>query len=283
MAGLSVVGLGVWIRLDRDALLHLELLRHLPTVGPLIALERFPVVVISVGCSVAFLSVIGCCGACAENVSCLCVYTCLLFAILSAEIVLVIMGVVMNERILESLGASMKQEIILNYNTSLFDATTASSEDQTFSNYFSKSWDSVQNKFNCCGSFGPGDYELSAWVNRSRLFYREAVVPASCCYSTNNNRSDVSSIMIHVLWDCQKDARQYLYSENSELTKTHLKTKGCHKFVFEATERTVFVGVGVVCSVVVLQIVSFIVGCVLLREERRQQEEMWLGSEETAA
>lgn len=73
VAGLSAVGFGVWVRFDRDALLYLELLRHLPTVGPIVAVERFPVVVISVGCSVVFLSLIGCCGACAENVSCLCI------------------------------------------------------------------------------------------------------------------------------------------------------------------------------------------------------------------
>lgn len=42
------------------------------------------------------------------------------------------------------------------------------------------------------------------------------------------------------------------------------------------TMKTLMVSLG-------LQIVNFIVGCVLLREERRQQEEMWLTSEETAA
>lgn len=288
LGGICLTAFGVWIRIDPDSVLHLELLRHLPTAGPLIALERFPLVVICVGCSVAILSLIGCCGACAENSCCLCLYAFFLVLVLTADIIFVVLGFAMREQIIVSLGNSMQQQIVTNYNSSSVDRTTTATEDRTFSRYFTRSWDTIQMKFNCCGSFGPEDYQSSGWFNRTRLVDRETFVPASCCHLAANRQDHheppVASLRLK---QCQKDAFLFIFhpstwDSTSERRTSPLKTQGCQNFIFNITQRNVSIVTGIICALVILQIADFIFACALLRYVRRRQDEIWFGTDESA-
>ena len=71
MFGGALIGVGVWMRSDRESVLYLELLKSVPA-SPVVALDRFPLIIIVVGALVAFLSFLGCCGACVESVCFLC-------------------------------------------------------------------------------------------------------------------------------------------------------------------------------------------------------------------
>jgi Tetraspanin family len=67
VGGGTAVGVGFWMRFDREPFLYVELFHAMPSSGPLVLLDRIPSVFIIVGGSVAILSFLGCCGACADN------------------------------------------------------------------------------------------------------------------------------------------------------------------------------------------------------------------------
>ena len=69
--GATLVGLGVWMRADRESPFYLELLRSIPA-SPILTIDQLPVAVIAVGGCVAILSFLGCCGACFESICFLC-------------------------------------------------------------------------------------------------------------------------------------------------------------------------------------------------------------------
>jgi len=69
--GATLVGLGVWMRADRESPFYLELLRSVPA-SPILTVDQLPVAVIAVGSCVAILSFLGCCGACFESICFLC-------------------------------------------------------------------------------------------------------------------------------------------------------------------------------------------------------------------
>ena len=71
MFGATLVGLGVWMRADRESPFYLELLRSVPA-SPILTVDQLPVAVIAVGSCVAILSFLGCCGACFESICFLC-------------------------------------------------------------------------------------------------------------------------------------------------------------------------------------------------------------------
>lgn len=87
-------------------------------------------------------------------------------------------------------------------------------------------------QFNCCGAFGPEDYQSSGWFNRTRLVDRETFVPASCCHLVAANRQDNQEIYVASLRlkQCQKDAFLYIvhpsvWDSGSERRTSSLKTQ----------------------------------------------------------
>jgi len=58
---------------DGNSSFYWKLLDGLPMVGPLVAFDRLPVVLVVVGGCIALVSFLGCCGACEDSVCFLCV------------------------------------------------------------------------------------------------------------------------------------------------------------------------------------------------------------------
>ena len=58
---------------DGDSSFYWKLLDGMPMVGPLVAIDRMPLFFIGIGCFVALVSFLGCCGACEDSVCFLCI------------------------------------------------------------------------------------------------------------------------------------------------------------------------------------------------------------------
>ena len=74
-----MLGVGCWMRVDSKSELYVELLNAVPASGPLATasgplavLDHLPSVFVLIGGSVALLSFLGCCGACADSACFLC-------------------------------------------------------------------------------------------------------------------------------------------------------------------------------------------------------------------
>ena len=72
VCGGLLAGLGFLMYIDRESLIYMEFLHHLPSSGPLVVLEKMPAVLIGVGSTIVVLSFLGCYGACADSVCFLC-------------------------------------------------------------------------------------------------------------------------------------------------------------------------------------------------------------------
>jgi Tetraspanin family len=73
VCGGTALGVGFWMRFDSEPFLYVELFHAMPSSGPLVILDRIPSVFVIVGGSVALLSFLGCCGACADSACFLCI------------------------------------------------------------------------------------------------------------------------------------------------------------------------------------------------------------------
>ena len=67
-----MLGVGCWMRVDSESDLYVQLFNALPASGPLAILDHLPSVFVLIGGSVALLSFLGCCGACADSACFLC-------------------------------------------------------------------------------------------------------------------------------------------------------------------------------------------------------------------
>ena len=68
ICGLVLFGLGFVLYIDRESQLYGQLFHLLPSSGPLIALDKIPVVLAGTGTTILLLSFLGCYGACVESV-----------------------------------------------------------------------------------------------------------------------------------------------------------------------------------------------------------------------
>lgn len=114
-----------------------------------------PNLLIAVGCIITVLAFLGCFGAWCESRMALYLFAILLFVTFVLEIVAGILGVVYRDDV------ESKLETVLN--STLVDYAT--------SEPVRKSWDAVQNEFDCCGVTNYTDYAL----------HGVTTLPDSCC------------------------------------------------------------------------------------------------------
>ena len=72
ICGCTMLGVGCWMRIDSESELYVQLFNAIPASGPLAILDHLPSVFVLIGGSVALLSFLGCCGACADSACFLC-------------------------------------------------------------------------------------------------------------------------------------------------------------------------------------------------------------------
>jgi hypothetical protein len=270
--GATLVGLGVWMRADRESPFYLEILRSVPA-SPALTVDQLPVAIIAVGSCVAILSFLGCCGACFESVFFLCLYALFLTLMVAAEIIVGIVIVVMNEQLLLKLSTSMQHQLKYDYNNT---------KNSTYEFQLSAAWNKMQTEFACCGAAGPEDFYQSAWYNWTRQTDRGQYVPKSCCLNSSQ-QPDGSSIRAAAssTIDCQQMAFQLEPKDGNPkspemLPASRLKTQGCKGSLLNHLKHNLSILVGIGCAVILLQVVDFGFACVLMSWFRKKQSEyLW--------
>lgn len=127
------LGLGIWMHIDEEMVVYVHIIRDTAS-GPFF--DHTSYVLIGIGSFVALLSFLGCCGACAESVCFLCMYTLLLFAVLAAEITSAVLVSVYKDKLARELGDAMERQVRYNYTVKL--------EGQNKTNPISTSWNFMQ-------------------------------------------------------------------------------------------------------------------------------------------
>merc|ERR1712018_483333 len=170
IVGGTLLGVGIWMCVSRDAA---ELPRVATTDTSDALIRGAAVTLIIVGVVVFVVAFLGCCGACKESTGMLLTYAVIITILFVIQVVAGICGVVFKDKILDILGTSMNDTVILRYGQPNMDETT-------------QSWDYMQRSFKCCGAEGIEDWAASKWVE-SQV---NQTVPVTCCVLENPDHYD---------------------------------------------------------------------------------------------
>ncbi|XP_026566939.1 CD63 antigen [Pseudonaja textilis] len=154
LCGIALIALGIFVQI--------ELKDTLVMTGPASA-SAAPIVILSVGVIVFFISFFGCCGAAKENYCMITTFAILLTLIFLVEIAAAIAGYIFKDKVRTVIENEIQEEMN-NYNRSLD---------------VKKTLDNLQKKYSCCGVASYTD-----WFNVTKP--EPGKVPASCCKNSTD-------------------------------------------------------------------------------------------------
>jgi hypothetical protein len=262
VCGLTSMAVGVLMYADAngESFFYWKLLDGFPMVGPLVADDRLPLILVAVGSFVALISFLGCCGACEDSVCFLCIYTLLLLGVLLAQIVVSVVMAVCREQIVRQTESALQYQITYEYNRTALPSNQSSAETKRIT----AAWDIMQIELNCCGATGPQDYQYSVWFNHTKN--TEGVfVPLSCCVMDDN---DPRPLVVKDVNRCQIDAILY-----PDIVSHSLKYQGCQKAFIRWLRSRILIVVTIVSALTILQILHLVFACVLLTSLRRSHSD----------
>uniref|UniRef100_A0A7N5JDW3 Tetraspanin n=1 Tax=Ailuropoda melanoleuca TaxID=9646 RepID=A0A7N5JDW3_AILME len=149
LCGIALIALGIYVQI--------ELNKTLIMTGPASA-SAAPIVILSVGVIVFFISFFGCCGAIKENYCMVTTFAVLLTLIFLVEIAAAIAGYIFKNQIRSVINTEVQAEM-QNYKNNT---------------HVAKALDDLQMKYSCCGA-----HNYSDWF--SVPAFKPNHVPLSCC------------------------------------------------------------------------------------------------------
>ncbi|XP_069460246.1 tetraspanin-1-like [Ambystoma mexicanum] len=176
VAGLFLLILGTWTKYSADSVLKITgtYAAHFVNVGYFC---------IAVGCFLAILGVIGCCGALKENrcllISFFIVMMIIFIAELSAAVVALAFSEVAESILKDKAMASLKEQYVsVNKN-----------------NMASEGWNTFMEKFKCCGFVNYTDFSNSNFHSETGLAY-----PKICCIKPESEACDGHNVTSAVIY-----------------------------------------------------------------------------------
>lgn len=284
ICGWSILGLGVWLRINRDSLVLAHLLTDPrrtpdnPTVSPApetavvadqqgtetmsTTFDSVAFCLIGVGGFLAAMSFLGCCGACAESVCFLGFYTLLTSMVVAGEIVCASFSSTFISQISAKLLTNMHQQLHTEYNYTAKKTTNTMSE----SYKMTLAWDTLQIQLQCCGAQGPRDYFYSSWFNHTQDS-TGYFVPPSCCLLLNDDPRKPVAVDENL---CQLEAI-LLGRTNQPITQVHVQ--GCYRTILELFNSYQNFALTSLLVTVLSQVMSFACSCFLIARIRKKQSD----------
>lgn len=213
VAGCGITGLGIY--------LHVAMKGYFDILGESSMLHSSWIFII-VGIAVLIVGFLGCCAACTENKCMMYSYAALVLLILLAEIAVAVLALVYKGQAKEIVLTALKSGQ-QNYQGEEHDGVT-------------KSWDLIQNTFDCCGVDNYTDWKGKPFQNGV-----ETTAPDSCC--TNESEG------------C--GAGQLTIPAGS------IHTEGCYPDFEEFVESKIFLVGGIGIGIALFQLISVIIACCL--------------------
>lgn len=244
--GGTMLGVGIWMAVDPNAFDGLN------ATGMDDAMWAACVyTMIAVGALVFLLGFLGCFGAKrggkGKSNTMLKIYNILVSVIILAEIVIIILAAVFWSNINEGVEKQMYDDVHNKY------------EGPASKDGLTDSWNKMQYKWKCCGSYNFTDYKLSKYANTTG----SDAVPYTCCvYKPGEKYDSIDSVLNPV--GCVEEARGYIYDP----TKSYefLNARGCFDAMSDVFSTNAAIIIGVTCGFLGLQILGMIFACIIMRD-----------------
>lgn len=216
ITGIALISVGAYV--------HSQFTHYFDFVGG--SSLSAPILLIVVGSIISVVAFFGCCGACKENYCMIITFSVFLTIIFFLELGGGIAAYIYRGQLSDIITKSMN-EGMANYNKTEYKGVT-------------KTWDVVQNDFDCCGVTQYSDWE------KTEAFKVHKLYPSSCCI-----KGDTPG--------CGK-------------AKEDVHHKGCFKgFLAMAESKAVIVG-GVGIGIAVVQVMGIVFACCFAYAIKREYE-----------
>lgn len=224
LCGGALLGLGIWIRVDPNALNYL----HVATInGGDSMVNASAYVLIGVGAFIFLTGFCGCCGALKESTCMLNTYIAILVIIIILEVVAGILAIIFKGRIGNELQGSMRKTVEKDYNVT---------------EGISKSWDYVQVFFECCGADNATDWDTSYYMGK----YKH--IPPTCCVLKEKNADTPVPV---------NEANCY-----KKMTGSYYK-EGCYPKLLQWVNDKAVILIAVAIGVALVQVFGLLFACCL--------------------
>jgi hypothetical protein len=234
--GGTMLGVGIWLAVDSSAFDNLN------ATGMDDSLYAAAVyIMISIGALVFLVGFLGFFGGRKESGGggLLKIYFVVVKIIVILEIITIILIAIFWSSIDDGIANGMQVDVQTKYNHS---------DNQGITN----SWNTMQEKWECCGSYNYTDYRDSYFADH----YGALNVPASCCKDQIN--------MI-ALTQCKVEAA-LPYNPSGQYLQ--LNPSGCYYGLKDFVDRNSPIILGITCGFIGLQILGLIFSCILMKQKK---------------
>jgi len=241
--GGALLGIGIWLAVDPEAFDSMDASGMDDAMWAAVVYTM-----IGVGAGVFLIGFLGCCGAWKKRSIMLKLYIGLVSVIMIAEIVIIILTAIFWTSIDDTVKNDMRNDVQIKYKG------PDENEDG-----ISQSWNKMQYKWKCCGSYNFTDYKGSDYTDKNPY-----PVPWTCCVfkddSDYDNRESVENEI-----ECMKEAAGYNYPNT--LGYKYLNARGCYNELSSFFDQNAAIIIGVTCGVIGLQILGIIFACCIMNDD----------------
>jgi len=243
LSGCAILGVGIWMRVDRSILSNLEVLA-IDENDPLLVYASY--VLIGMGAAVFIIGFLGCCGAIKENRCMLGLYIFFLLLIMAGELAAGILALLYRDEILDTATDVLVTKL---QNDTIYK-TDASSQEVEFT-AFGLAMSISQLELKCCGINNITDYAGGAFEEATGEAF-----PLTCCVMKENTNIVDGMDLVSSVADQQKCKNQdddFVYKQGCK--------DGLEKAFTSNAVILIGLGIGVAC----LELFGFIFAVCLCR------------------
>lgn len=232
LSGAALLGVGIWLKVDKTILKLLEFI-NIDQTDPMLDYAAY--LIIALGAFVFLVGFCGCCGAIKENKCLLGLYIFFLFIIMAGEIAAGVLAILYKDKVNSELTSKLTNVLQNKY---------------VANNTIAEPIDFAQIYFKCCGVNGPNDWDNSTYSKNTT----GRTVPESCCRRKASAESkDPTDLTPSDFQTCANPADAATYDT------------GCYKAAMEWFDKhaTILIGVGI--GIACLELFGFIFAICLCR------------------
>ncbi|CAG5087401.1 tetraspanin-11-like [Cotesia glomerata] len=205
LSGFMVIVIGTWLILEPSSGHLLNLFAK--SITPHDTVQILSYVLLGHGFIVLTVGFIGCRASLHGSQCILGVYVAMLVGLIVCELATAAVGGFLSYRAVTGLENRLLDRLADHYG-----------HDRTSDIAFSQSLDFAQYKFNCCGIYGDGDYNGTAWWRDGRISGLKRQVPLTCCILKNHEAKNTGSPMSVVARVFHKDNEPWLHPQPKDET-----------------------------------------------------------------
>jgi len=244
--GGAMLGVGIWLAVDPNAASILEISNQAGMDDSLYWAAVY--MMIGIGAGVFLVGFLGCVGALRAGKGgnlFLRLYFIIIKLIIITELILVILIAVFWNSLNDSVKDAMHVDVTTKY------------VNETNDDIYSKSWNSMQVEWKCCGSNNYADYSSSVYKTTTGY-----PVPYKCCKLDADKDGSQESDFTNVT-ACRIEADRS-YDEN--YSYEFLNHMGCYNALLNFLDENAAIIIGVTCGFIGLQLLGSIMSCILMKK-----------------